>query len=183
MKILLVACAFLIVASAGADCLASKPYVGLYADPGHSVLSVNYTGTYTHFEMWLWWLPSENGMQAVEFGMTYPSNVIQSTVTINPLGYGIGCNWSYDYKCLAFGEGSCQMDWVWTHHQLCFLTDALPSVIEIGPPPGLSAIGAANCLPGYPVEPVTVLNKLGLNQDGVIAVEPESWGAIKNLYR
>jgi hypothetical protein len=182
MKILVAACAFLIVASAGAECLPSKPYVGLYADPGHSVMSVNYTGAFTSFEIWLWWLPSEHGLYAAEFGMVYPSNVIAYTITFNPtLQVLLGCDYWPDNVCAVFN--SCQADWIWTHHQTCFLTDGLPSVIEIGPPSGLSAIGAANCELGNPVEPTTILNKFALNQDGVIAVEPQSWGAIKSLYR
>jgi hypothetical protein len=46
-----------------------------------------------------------------------------------------------------------------------------------------AVLEAANCEAGYPQEPITVINKLGLNQDAVVAVEPESWGAIKSIYR
>ena len=183
MKILLVAGAFLVVASAGADCLPSNTYVGLFADSGHSVMSVNYAGTATQFELWIWWLPSERGLQAVEFGMTYPANVIRSTITCAVPGIG-ACWWWNNSTCLAFDEGLCQMDWVWTHHQTCFLTDAMPSVIEIGPFSGMSEIESYTCEAGYPAGPATIiLNKLALNQEEVIAVEPQSWGAIKNLYR
>jgi len=87
----------------------------------------------------------------------------------------------YGYVCPLFNE--CQADWVWTHQQACYVTDALPSVIEIGPRPGASVIEAANCEPGYPLEIVVVYNKFALNQDAVIAVEPQSWGAIKSIYR
>ena len=33
------------------------------------------------------------------------------------------------------------------------------------------------------LESVTILDEFGINQDGVIAVEPQSWGAIKSFYR
>jgi hypothetical protein len=60
----------------------------------------------------------------------------------------------------------------------------MPSVIEIGPFSGMSKIESYTCEAGYPAAPATIImNKLALNQGVVIAVEPQSWGAIKSLYR
>ena len=64
-----------------------------------------------------------------------------------------------------------------------FKNNSNPSFIKIVPYPSNQPLVAANCLPGYPVEEVTILNHLGLNQAGAIGVEPVSWGAIKDLYR
>jgi len=58
-----------------------------------------------------------------------------------------------------------------------------PGTIALGPPPNMTAPVAANCDPGYPIEPVTILNTFGINQEGVIGVEEHTWGAIKSLYR
>jgi hypothetical protein len=144
-------------------------------------MSVNYTGDITQFELWIWWLPSERGFYSTMFYLAYPSNVTPGTITPNPIRkFLIGCNDGYAPMCLMFMD--CQFDWVWTHHQTCFLTDAQPSVIEIGPPV-VNGLEARNCEPAYPEEPVTILNKLAMNQGAVIAGEPQSWGAIKSLYR
>ena len=179
MRKLLLICTIVAFASGGAHALPSKPYVGLFADAAHSIEAVSNPGGFFPFMLWIWWLPSEHGLMASEFMMTYPSNVIAGTVIANPLlSVSLGC---IGYVCPTFVE--CQVDWVWTHQQACYLTDALPSVIEIGPRPGASVIEAANCDPGYPLETVVVYNKFALNRDAVIGVESQSWGAIKSLYR
>ena len=38
------------------------------------------------------------------------------------------------------------------------------------------------CLRHAHIEPVTILNKLGLNQDAFIDTDDASWGAIKSIY-
>jgi hypothetical protein len=177
MKILIAACAILIAASSGAHALPSELSVGLYADEERSVMSVYYGGVLTQFEVWVWWLPSERGLHSTMFYLTYPSNVSPGAITPNPIRkFLIGCNDGYAPMCVTFRD--CQCDWVWTHRQTCYLMDAQPSVMEFA-----TLLEAANCGTGYPVEPITILNKLALNQGAVIAVEPQTWGAIKSLYR
>jgi len=170
-------CAFLIAASSGAHAQPSELYVGLYVDETRSVMSVDYGGPLTQFEIWVWWLPSERGLHSTMFYLAYPSNVTPGAITPNPIRkFLIGCNDGYEPMCVTFMD--CQFDWVWTHRQTCYLTDAQPSVMEFA-----TLLEARNCENGYPMESITVFNKLGLNQDAVIAVEPQSWGAIKSLYR
>lgn len=184
MKVL-VACALLILISADVNSAPSKPYVGIFADEAHSVVSVN-PATYTSFDVWISFLPSVHGMQATEFRVTMPSNVHVVVVFRNPIMLvTLGCPPPGEsYECVVFGEGTCATEWVWTHRLTCLLMDPAPGVIEILPPrEGESAIAVYNCEAGYPAEPATILNKFGINQDAVIAVEPQTWGAIKSLYR
>jgi hypothetical protein len=182
MRILLVAFVVVAVMSSGADAAPSKPYVGLFQDQTHSVTSVS-PPAFVPFDLWICWLPSAHGLQATEFQVTFPSNVIRMATVQNPdLAILIGCPPPGEsYVCAVFT--TCQTDWTWTHHLTCMLTVAAPSFIEIGPPSYTTILQAANCESGYPMEPVTVLNKFGINQDGVIGVESETWGAIKSLYR
>ena len=181
MNKVLLLCAFLVATSSGAHALPSELSVGLYADGARSVMSVYYGGPFTQFEIWVWWLPSERGLHSTMFYLAYPSNVTAQTITLNPSAqFLFGCNDGYEPMCATFID--CQLDWVWTHQQTCFLTDAQPSVIEIGPPV-VNGLEARNCELGYPEEPVTILNKLAMNQGAVIAVEPETWSAIKRLFR
>jgi len=55
-------------------------YMGLYPDDSHSGWCATGVGFYP-VEMWICCLPSENDQICAEFAMSYPSNVIQSTVT------------------------------------------------------------------------------------------------------
>jgi len=177
VKRMLLLGAFLVAASGGAYALPSSLYVGLYADEARSVMSVDYGGAPTQFEVWVWWLPSERGLHAPYFIFEYPSNVTPGTIAPNPFReFLIGCNYLGAPMCVTFTD--CQFDWIWSHHQTCYLNDGQPSVLEFS-----GVLEARNCETGYPLEPITVLNKLGLNRDAVLDVEPQAWGAIKSLYR
>jgi hypothetical protein len=183
MRKLLLACALLIgISTAAGAVLPSRPYVGLYADAAHGVTSLNPV-PFTSFQIWIWWLPSEHGLMATEYRVAMPSNVIALSTVSNPaLQVLLGCpSIGENYLCAVFS--SCTADWVYTHQLTCMLMAPTPGFIEVLPRLSESVIWAANCEEGYPVEPVTILNRFGVNQDGVIAVEPESWGAIKSLYR
>jgi len=174
------ACAFFVVAVAGADLQASTAYVGLFADEAHSVTSVFNMGAITEFDVWVWWLPSEHGLHSTIFRLTYPPNVTPGTITLNPNSQPlIGCNDGYEPMCATFV--SCQLGWVWTHRQRCYLTGYKPGDIKIGPP-GVNTLEAWNCEPGYPAEPMIVISRLYVNWWWDEA-EPQSWGAIKSLYR
>jgi hypothetical protein len=183
MKIMLFACALLIGLSAAAGAvLPSKPYVGLYADGARGVTSLN-PAPFTAFPVWIWWLPSERGLIATEYRVAIPSNVFVMVSVKNPaLQVLIGCPpVGEDYACAVFS--GCENDWVYTHQLTCLLTAPTPGFIEVLPRTGESVIWAAGCEEGYPMEAVTILNKFGINQGGVVAVESQSWGAIKSLYR
>ena len=183
MKKAVLLSAFLIVASAVAGgVLPAKPYVGLFADGAHGITSVN-PATFVSFQLWIWWLPSEHGLMATEYRVAMPSNVIALSMVSNPdLQVLLGCPlFGENYLCAYFS--SCMADWVYTHRLACMLTAPTPGFIEILPRSSESVIWAANCEEGYPMEAVTILNKFGINRDAVIAVEPQTWGAIKSLYR
>lgn len=170
------------VINAGPACKAQeKAYVGLFADSGHSVNSVNCYGGFTPFTTWIWWRPSVRGLIGGEIALEYPSNVLKTTWTTNPMmDCGLCCLGTSDaiYACFEY----CQLNWVWSHQLSCYLTDYAPTAIRIVPTIDGDP-SAASCGPGYPVEPATVFTPLYLNQYGPIAAEPVSWGAIKSLYR
>ncbi len=183
MRIMLFACALLIGISAAAGAaLPSKPYVGLYADAAHGVTSLN-PAPYASFQIWIWWLPSAHGLYGTEYRVAMPSNVIALSAVANPLlQVLIGCGDLYEeyYICAYFS--SCMADWVYTHQLTCMLLNPTPGFVEILPRSSKSAIWAASCEAGYPLEAVTILNKFGIYQEGAIAVGSRSWGAIKSLY-
>jgi len=138
-------------------------YIGVWADAAHSVREIS-PAQYSTFDAWIWILPSENGMQAAEFAVSFPATtpMISSiqhpniTVALGTLAGGMS---------LAFGEGMCNMDWVWTH-RVTMIQLALPAVlakIDIIPHPGtlpVPAYQAATCELGYPIEPLIYITAL-----------------------
>ncbi len=184
MRKLLLMCALIVTGSLSADALPSKTYLGIYADESHTIQRVN-PPLYSSFTVMFWVLPSEHGFQGMIYRATASSNVIVLSSYANPqLAVALGCiPFGCSGLCAILGEGSCQIDWFWTHTLTCMVVDAQPGVIEAGPMSCESVLMAANCQPGYPLEPVTVLNTFGIYQDAVIGVETDSWGAIKSLYR
>ncbi len=182
MRIALMACVLLILMFAVAHALPFKPYVGLYAD-GARVSQSAAPSLWGQFVVWIWWLPSERGFMAAAFRIPAQDSKYARLALINnpSMPVVMDCGFGDDAMCAVFNE--CQTDWVWSQQITYLLMDTQPCAIEIGPPSGESAILALSCEAGNPAEPVAVFNQFGVNQDAVLAVEPQSWGAIKGLFR
>lgn len=181
-KGLLFGLALLFVSSVAFAQLPPVSYIGLYVDGDHSSSCATGAGFYP-VEMWIWHLPSDQGMICSEFMLVYPANIIQSVVTTNPLvSVTLGTLPEGMSVCLT----NCAWDWNWTFHQALYVTD--PSLTEITvvkhPDPMINYVQNANCNDGYPTEPCTVLTKVLLNQEcppeNPVGTEEASWGAIKD---
>lgn len=136
-------------------------------------------GGFFPFEMWVLYQPGVKGIICSELMACYPSNVIQSTVIWNdPI---ISVMLGSLPTGLSICYISCQWDWTWICHQMCYLTDTVPGFIEVCQHPDVGVYQFANCDPGYKTEPIVILNHLALNQPCVVATEDASWGAIKAL--
>jgi len=175
-KALLIAVAILMVASA----VNAKGYIGLFADGSHSVCNVMSTG-FTPFTMWIWCLEEQVGLTAAEFAIGFPTNVIASTVTINPL---IAAALGTIQAGTSVSFFACQNDWVWTHQVACYVVSTSPDIIQVIADPGAipPAYQFSTCELGGPLEPITRLSHLYLNQPCVYATKDASWGAIKSLF-
>jgi hypothetical protein len=177
----LVLLTFALLLLSGAAFAGPTGYMGLYADADHTVCEVINPGGFYPFELWIWCLPSDLGQICAEFMICYPPNVITSTVTFNtPI---ISVTLGDLSTGLSVCYVNCLWDWNWPAHQLIYLTDTTPAFIEICPHPDVGVYQFANCEPGYPTEPILILNHLALNQSCVIGTENVSWGAIKSLYK
>jgi hypothetical protein len=162
-------------------------YIGLFADGDHTIWCVQGEGFYP-VEVWVWCLPGQNGMICAEFDLEYPSNIIASTVTANPIIPPIVVPPPEGGYSLCFS--SCQWDWIWIFHQALYVTDSSQSNVEIVPCPCSGAYQFANCLDGFPTEACIKYTNLFINYNylsdpecTVTSVEEASWGAIKSLYR
>ncbi len=184
-KALLIAAAVMFVATSASAVLPPIGYIGIFADAGHTLNTVC-PAQYSNFPVWIWILPGENGMQAAEWAVTFPATVVtlatvqhpNITVALGSLQAGIS---------VAFGEGLCNMDWVWTH-QLTMMQlgpTVLPARIDIIPHPGTLPVPAyqlATCELGYPIEPLIYYTPLYICQTGPVGVQETNWGAIKSLF-
>jgi hypothetical protein len=183
-----VSCLAIVAVLLGAVAVSAAPqrgYIGLFADEYHATCDViNTSGSIMYpFTLWIWCLPSVNGMIAAEFAISFPGIVIPSVVTLNPLiAMSLGTLW--DGTSVAFG--TCNNDWVWTHHVDCYLTSTTLGDIRIIPDPKTQppAYQFYACTLGNPPESISKLTDLNLNYaDCFYATKDESWGAIKELFK
>jgi len=178
----------LLVFVAASPASAQRPgSIGLYTDETRTQSCITGVGFYPA-QMWVWCLPGENGQICAEFGVVHPPNVIESTIYKNgpiisvDMGDITGGGWSVCFS-------GCHYEWLWLAWQQIYITDPTPGWTEIikHSDPDIACVQAANCLPGYPLECMTVLTKYGVNQEcppeNPIGVEETNWGAIKSLYR
>jgi hypothetical protein len=187
-KAMLLAAAVLFVASS-AFALPPVGYIGVFkdathnTDPGQQMIC---PAQYAQFQAWIWCLPSERGIQAAEFAVSFPATTVTLVTTKNP-GITVELGSLPGGMSVAFGEGQCQMDWVWLY-QLTMMQlgpPALPVKIAIIPHPGTLPVPAyqfATCELGYPIEPCIYLTPLYICQDGTVGVQQTNWGAIKSLF-
>jgi len=184
-KALLIGAAIMFLAGSASAVPPPIGYIGVFKDATHDLNPIVNTvcpTPYGSFDAWIWCLPSENGLQAAEFAVSFPATAVilgsvqnpLITITIGRLPEGIA---------IAFSEGMCQMDWIWTHQFSLMLLDRIAADIEIIPHPGIKpnpAYQFASCALSYPTEPCIYLMPLRICYS--IGVEQISWGAIKSLY-
>lgn len=181
-KAMLLAVAIMLVATS-AFALGPKAYIGIWADAAHSVCSVA-PPQYGQTPAYIYVLPSERGLQAAEFKLSIPATLVQLAAVKNP-GITVELGALASGISVAFGEGMCQMDWVWLYNLTMMSLATVPCVLEIVAHPGTLPVPAyqvANCLPGYPIEPVVKLTSLYFYQSCVIGTEETNWGAIKSMF-
>jgi len=140
-------------------------YIGVWEDANHVDCDV-FPPQYTQFDVYIWCLPSVRGLQAAEFAVSFPATVvILATVQYPDITLSLG---SFPAGIsVAFGEGNCQMDWVWTHRVRCLSLANTPGYIGIIPHPGTLPVPAyqfASCQVGYPIEPCLNISRLYVNQ-------------------
>lgn len=163
-------------------------YIGLFADGSHSINTVC-PAVYTSFMCWIWCLPSVHGLQAVEFAVSFPPTVVVLATVQNPgLVVQLCCGALPTGISAVFGEGMCQIDWVWLYQLTMMSLATTPAEIDIVPSPNVWPVPAydfASCEPGFPIEPCTNLTPLYIcwtPTPGPLGVEETSWGAIKSLF-
>jgi hypothetical protein len=193
-KVLLVAVAMLFVATTVANALPAKGYIGLFVGPATNSpvqtapqepwdWTVFYvSGSYVQTYMWVWCLPSVNGMKAAEFMLQNgdPENISVMTTTQNPaITVALGDPWTG----IAVTYSTCQTAWCWAYiFRLRNYSPDLPSEIDVVANPSSNKFQFASCATGYPKEEIKRLTYFYFNQEMPIGTQESSWGAIKSLF-
>lgn len=188
-KLLMCLVGLLLLSSAAA---AQNATIGLFADqdvapaPAYESHCVTGEGLYT-FEMWIWCRPSADGQMCAEFMLSYPANVITSTVTANVAIVSVSLGDLSTGMSVCFK--TCQNTWLWCFHQLIYVTNTDVTTIDImGHPENGGRILFADCREHYPLSEVPPICGMQLNTAPEDCFDPtgtedSSWGAIKSLYR
>ena len=133
-----------------AQCGAAQPagldqsYIGIYADEGHQVChAFQPSNIPVRLTFWIWCRAEQNGIQAAEFKINYPSNV--ETPFVEHQNPEIQLSLGSLEEGVSFLFESCQTDWVWTHYQSFYLIDCMPSMISVVGHPGTGTMNYSDC--------------------------------------
>ncbi len=177
-KVLLLTVAILMFSSLAIAQNPPQGYIGIFADETKS--SNCYEGDLmAPMYMYIWCLPSEYGQMAAEFMVTYPANVITSTVTAAP---HIAVSMGDLASGISYSYTECQWDWHWDYKQLMYVTDSSGTQVDIVAHPDVGTYQFSNCEDGFPIEPCIYYTPLYLNVCGPTGTDDASWGAIKGMY-
>ena len=168
----------LLTAGSAFSQLPPEGFIGLFTDNIHSNWCTEGIPLYP-VEMWVWCLPSERGQMCAEFAVSYPSNVIESTVTQNDAIISVRLGDLPNGVSVCYVV--CQYDWNWPFHQTLYVTDFAETNVRIMPHLGVGYYQFANCEPGYPTEMCNIYTDLNINHCELVATREASWGAVKAL--
>lgn len=178
-KVILLVAALALIA--GTAVAAPTHYMGLYTETTGtpSTCSVAVPAPYMGFTAVHWVLPGDDGVICAEFLVTFPATYFNTGTVVNP-GHSVALG-SPTANGVSICFAECQRDWFWTY-QLTFLpTVTTVEQIQIVGHTDTGAYSVADCRPGYPIAPVSLLNNLHVNEDCIVANETSSWGAIKSM--
>lgn len=172
----------LVALAAGAACAGPNYYVAMYAagDTRDSAY-VSVSAQYEPYEVWIWILPSDDGLKGFDFKVLTSGDICSSNVdnpdlvTMNSPTSSQG--WVGTFSVI------CHYDWVWVTKLSMVAMSTDPHYLEIVDNPTTYATEASSCLEGFPINELIVYNKFGINTPGEIDAGENSWGAIKALYR
>jgi len=183
--------------STRAQLLPPKGYIGLYNSEAFGLHCWCPIGesAWGRIEMWVWCLPSTNGLKCAEFAVQYPARGILALEEVEyntEFALRVGNLPSGVSACFA----DCQTAWVWFCRQTLWVRTTTKAEIELAPHPCCGEIRFASCAEGNPLESVMVISPfLGINWEPdaycyacqeplelMIGAGVPSWGAIKSLF-
>ena len=188
-RTLLISTVLLLLGVTAAAQLPPRGNIGLYADgarayssccpipPGFAIAKI---------EMWVWCMPSENGLWGVDFAVGYPSNIIRDRLTYS--GH-LAATTGDPVTGVAARFDACQWSACWVAHQTLFVNSLQQTYLEILPHPGQGVFQFYSCAAGNPAEPCLKGATLFLNAaspclppETTIGADGPTWGTLKALF-
>lgn len=160
-------------------------YVGLFADEARTSWCLE-SPPYETFDMYVFCLPSDNGVRAVEFSIGMPPTYIIMTSTPGPT---VSVTLGDHLNGISYGLYLCSTDWILLDHCTLLPMAAGEAAIWLKGHADTGEMSIANCLPGYPIEQALAYTSLFVNyppgsaECSGVATEETSWGAIKEMLR
>ena len=160
-------------------------YIGLFADEARTSWCLE-SPTYVQFDMFVFCMPSDNGVRAVEFSIGMPTSYVVVTNTPGPL---VSVTMGDYLNGIYYGLYLCATDWVLIDTFGILPTGSGQAAIWVKGHGDTGEILIANCLPGYPIEPALAYTSLFVNyppgspECSGVGTEETSWGAIKEMLR
>ena len=163
-----------------------KGYVALFADETRSSWCVESTAFPFPFDVWVFCLPSENGVRAVEFSLgDLPPTYFLTGRAVGPY---ISVTMGDVFYGISYSTYLCQTDWFLLDIYSMLATEPGQTAIWIEGHGDTGLISISNCLPGYPIEDAYVYTSVFVNyppdspECTGVGTEESSWGVIKGMY-
>lgn len=177
-KVLLAVTALLLVAGSSFAQSPDTAYVGLFTDVNHTTWNVSLVTTPTPFYMYIFWLPTDAGMRAAQWAISYPSDDIVTAATVTS-DADITVTMGNLVDGIAISVGTCHPGGVWyqTHRQRIFLYTADVAAFEIiaNPTTIPPSYKMSSCELGYPKYPVIRYTNLCVNSTCTTATQGKTW--------
>ncbi|MCK4539481.1 MAG: hypothetical protein KAV42_11855 [Candidatus Krumholzibacteria bacterium] len=160
-----------------------RVYIGLYVDGLHSDCD-EYVTAYKPFTLWVWVLPSMQGVTCLEFRLEKPEWLELLGMTEHILAADLEEDFDW------FGEGGkmcyeyCRFQWTWVFQFTLMPTDASATgFITMHEWARSGNLLSTTCKEDYPIQALIPITYLAINQSCEIGTENATWGAIKGLYK
>ena len=159
-------------------------YIGLFTDEARTSWCID-VPAYVQFDIYIYCLPSDNGVRAAEFSLGFPPSYI---VVANTPGPTVSVTLGNLYDGIAYSLYLCGNDWVLLGTVNMLGTAGGQAPIWLKGHGDTGVMSVASCLPGYPIEPAHAYTSVFVNyppdspECSGTATEESSWGAIKEMY-
>lgn len=182
MRIAYIVLVILLVVSSLA-CAQERSYMGIFTSADRSTWCIN-EEVPVNFDIWLWVLPSERGIQGVRFQIPITTSWVRAnSTTFNSIFSGNKEDLGRGDINVTLISPYCHTEWTWILIQ--HLGSEWPNPLRIN----IMERIVFSCQEGNPEEDAVYLSSVFLNygidspECTTVGVEVTSWGAIKSLYR
>jgi hypothetical protein len=160
-------------------------YIGLFADEARTSWCLE-SPAYVQFDMYVFCLPSDNGVRAVEFSIGMPPSYV---VVANTPGPTVSVTLGDYLNGISYSLYLCVSEWFLLDTYSILPTADGQAAIWLKGHGETGEISIASCLTGYPIEQALAYTSVFVNyppgspECSGVGTEESSWGAIKEMLR